>query len=225
MRKTIWALLEVTLLFLLVIGICRILFQFRSVPFISRTLPLWAAGLFLYIPLLLLFSQKRKPEAWGITMQRFFPSVGTALFISFLCLPTFLLLYHLYQHFLLHLPVRISIPPDWSLLLLYHLICVALPEEVFYRGYMQSRLNEVFPGRVNFLPIRMSRLLSARLGVGWLYTAGLFALGHYLIDFRPETLATFFPGLAFGWLRERTGSVVASTIFHALCNGTVLLLT
>jgi membrane protease YdiL (CAAX protease family) len=223
--KKVRALLEVTLLFLLVIGLCRLLFQFRSVPFISRTLPLWAAGLFLYVPLLLLFIQKKKPETWGLTLKGFLPSVGTALFISLLCLPAFLILHHLYQHFWLHVPGRFSLPADWSLLLLYHLVCVALPEEVFYRGYMQSRLNEVFPGRVSLLSSRVSTLLSARLGAGWLYTAVLFALGHYLIDFRVHTLATFFPGLAFGWLRERTGSVVASTIFHALCNGTVLLLT
>jgi len=216
-RKSSAALLEVTFLFLLVIGICRVLYQFRSVPFISRTLPLWAAGLFLYIPLMLLFVQKKNPGDWGLTLDRFRSSVKTALVLSLLCLPSFLLLYHLYQKFYLHIPGHFALSANWFLLLLYHLACVALPEEVFYRGYMQSRLNEAFPGGVT--------LFSGRLGVGWLYTTVLFALGHYFIDFRLDTLATFFPGLVFGWLRERTGSVVASTIFHALCNGTVLLVS
>ena len=199
------------------IGLCRILFLYRSIDFISKTLPLWAAGLFLYIPLILLLITRKRPEQWGITFKGFFPSLGTALLLSLLCLPAFLILYHYYQLYWLHFPGRIKFPQDWMLLFLYHLVCVALPEEVFYRGYMQSRLNEVFPKGVNFL--------SARLGVGWLYTAVLFALGHYLIDFRINTLATFFPGLVFGWLRERTGNVVASTLFHALCNGTVLLVS
>ncbi len=211
------ALLEVSLLFILVIGVCRILFSFRSIPFISNTLPLWAAALFLYVPLLLLLSTKRKPEAWGITTQKFFFALKAALLLSLLILPAFLVLYQVYQKVWFHRPpVPISFPPDWPLLLLYHLLCVALPEEVFYRGYMQSRLNEAFQKRI--------RVFSAPLGFGWLYTAILFALGHFLIDFRVDTLATFVPGLVFGWLRERTDTVVASTLFHALCNGTVLLL-
>jgi len=217
LRNSIWRVIEVTLLFLLVIGICRILFVFRSIPFIASTLPLWAAVLFLYIPLLLLMFFRVRPEQWGITLKGFFPSVLTALVLSLICLPAFLLLYHYYQLHWLHISGRIVFPPNWILLFLYHLICVALPEEVFYRGYMQSRLNEVFPKGFN--------IFSARLGAGWFYTAVLFAIGHYLIDFRINTLATFFPGLVFGWLRERTGNVTASTLFHALCNGTILLVS
>ena len=217
MRNTSKALLEVILVYALVIGICRILFSFRSVSFISQTLPLWAAGLFLYIPLSMLFFKRRKPEEWAITLDNLRFSLIVASLLSLLTLPSFIVLYQIYQKVWFHRgPMPLNVPSDLLLLLLYHLLCVALPEEVFYRGYMQSRLNEVFRKRV--------RVLSAPLGFGWLLTAVLFAVGHYLIDFRPDTLATFFPGLVFGWLRERTGSVLASTIFHALCNGTVLLL-
>lgn len=211
------AILEVSFLFIVVIGICRLLFSWRSIPFISETLPLWAAALFLYIPLLLLLATKRKPEDWGITVNRFFFGIKAALLLSLLAIPAFLVLYQIYQKvWFHHAPVPVSFPSDWPLLFLYHLLCVALPEEVFYRGYMQSRLNEAFRKRVV--------VFSAPLGFGWIYTAALFAIGHFLIDFRVDTLATFLPGLAFGWLRERTGSVTASTLFHALCNGTVLLL-
>jgi len=201
LRDSVKVLLEVTLVFGVVIGICKILYSFRSVPFISQTLPVWAAALFLYVPLFLLFRTRTSPEEWGITLRRFFLSLN--MFLGFSVL-------------FLHLPVRIDFPQDWLLLLLYHLLCVALPEEVFYRGYVQSRLNRAFPRTVN--------LLYAKVGFGWLYTALLFALGHYIISLRPEALATFFPGLLFGWLRDRTGSVAASTAFHALCNATVLLL-
>jgi membrane protease YdiL (CAAX protease family) len=31
-------------------------------------------------------------------------------------------------------------------------------------------------------------------------------------------LLVFFPALLFGWLRERTGTIVGSTLFHAACN-------
>ena len=208
--------LEVTLVFAIVIGICKGLHSFRSVPFVAQTLPVWAAALFLYVPLLLLFRTRTRPEEWGLTTRRFRFSMKLFLMFSVIFLPAFVLFYQLYRSWWLQAPVRPAFPEDWLLLLIYHLLCVALPEEVFYRGYMQSRLNRAFPRRLN--------LFSAPVGVGWLYTSLLFALGHFIISLRPEALATFFPGLLFGWLRERTGSIAASTAFHAICNATVLLL-
>lgn len=216
MRASTKALLEVTVVFACVIGICKVLYLFRSVPFISQTLPVWAAALFLYVPVFLLFRTGTRPEDWGITLQRFSESMRQFLFFSFLLLPSFVFLYWLYNSWWFHRPFRIGFPQDWPLAFLYHLLCVALPEEVFYRGYVQSRLNRAFPGRVN--------LLYANAGLGWFYTAILFALGHFIISLRPEALATFLPGLLFGLLRERTGSVAAPTAFHASCNATVLLL-
>jgi membrane protease YdiL (CAAX protease family) len=186
------------------------------VPFIAQSLHVWAAVLFLYVPLLILYRIRTRPEDWGITLERFFLSMNMFLLFSLVFLPGYALLYWLYRNWWLHFPVAITVSKDWLLSLAYHLLWVALPEEVFYRGYMQSRLNEAFPKRMN--------LLSAPVGFGWVYTSLLFALGHFVISLRPEALATFFPGLLFGWLRERTGSIVASTAFHAMCNGTVLML-
>lgn len=216
MRDSVKVLLEVTLVFGLVIGICKILYSFRTIPFISQTLPIWAAVLFLYVPLFLLSRTRATPEEWGITPRRFIFSMNMLLIVSLLFLPSYVLVYWLYRSWWFHLPVHIDFPRGWLLLLLYHLLCVALPEEVFYRGYMQSRINRALP--------RTLRLFGAGVGFGWLYTALLFALGHFIISLRPESLATFFPGLLFGWLRERTGSVTTSTFFHALCNATVLML-
>ncbi|MBW2699386.1 MAG: CPBP family intramembrane metalloprotease [Deltaproteobacteria bacterium] len=86
---------------------------------------------------------------------------------------------------------------------------VALPEEAFYRGYMQTRLDEVFKGRVN--------ILGAKVGWSLVVTSALFAIGH-LITPRLDKLGTFFPALLFGWMRARTGTIAAAVIFHALCN-------
>ena len=90
-----------------------------------------------------------------------------------------------------------------------NLFLVALPEEAFYRGYMQTRLDAVFRGRV--------RILGAEVGWSVVVTAALFALGH-LVEFRPDKLGTFLPGLVFGWLRVRTGSIGGAVVFHAACN-------
>ena len=48
-------------------------------------------------------------------------------------------------------------------------------------------------------------------------TQALFAMGH-LVSLQPWRLGTFFPGLLFGWLRERTGGLAAPIVLHALSN-------
>ncbi len=90
------------------------------------------------------------------------------------------------------------------------LLLVALPEEAFYRGYLQTRLDDAFPARV--------RVLGAPLGVGVVMASLIFAVGHFVTVPVPARLAVFFPSLAFGWLRARTGGIGASLAFHAFCN-------
>jgi membrane protease YdiL (CAAX protease family) len=87
---------------------------------------------------------------------------------------------------------------------------IALPEEAFYRGYLQSRLDDTWPPR---WPV-----LGARVGPGLRGGAVIFALGHLATVPLPARLAVFFPALLFGWLRARTGGVGASIVFHAFCN-------
>lgn len=95
------------------------------------------------------------------------------------------------------------------------LLVVALPEEFFYRGYIQKRLRQVWPqGRL---------LWGVRLGPAFWATAALFALGHLAI-LKPWRLAVFVPALLFGGLREKTGTVLGATLFHAACNLLMLLL-
>jgi len=210
------ALAEVTLFFAFTIGICKILYYYRHVHFLAQLMPVIVAGLFLYIPLGIMYYARRRPAEHGIALHRFGYSVTVALSVSVTILPAFVLLYSVYQQRFLHQPLRWGLDQGWYLTLVFQLLCVAFPEEVFYRGYMQSRLNQVYGKRIC--------LGGAQCGFGLLYTAVLFALGHYLIVFQLPSLATFIPGLAFGWLREKTGGIVAPTIFHALCNGTVLFL-
>ena len=46
----------------------------------------------------------------------------------------------------------------------------------------------------------------------------MFALIHLPKHGDPRALATFFPGLLFGWLRSSTGSILAPTLTHAASN-------
>lgn len=107
-------------------------------------------------------------------------------------------------------PLALRIPDGFPLQVVLQLLVVALPEELFYRGWMQTSWARGAPGRG-------VRVLGARLGAGFVWTQLLFAAGH-LVNPAPWRLATFFPGLWFGWLRERTGSVVAGVVAHALAN-------
>jgi len=99
----------------------------------------------------------------------------------------------------------------WLLeLLLLHLIVVAFPEEVFYRGYVQSRLAPLFRRRV--------RVFGVGIGGNVIAASALFAASHLVASPSVFRLAVFFPGLLFGYLREKTGSVVAPAVLHAMCN-------
>jgi uncharacterized protein len=93
---------------------------------------------------------------------------------------------------------------------LAQLLIVALPEEAFYRGFLQTRFDDAWPGHV--------RILGANVGPAILVTSAIFALGHFATIHDPARLAVFFPSLAFGWLRARTGGVGAPVMFHAMCN-------
>jgi membrane protease YdiL (CAAX protease family) len=102
------------------------------------------------------------------------------------------------------------LPERLALLAVVQVLVVALPEEMFYRGWIQTAW-------ARSAPERGVTVLGARLGAGFLGTQLLFAAGH-LVVLQPWRLGTFFPGLLFGWLRERTGDVAAPVVLHALSN-------
>lgn len=104
----------------------------------------------------------------------------------------------------------LRIPPEIGSIVLNQLLVIALPEEAFYRGFLQTRLERAWP--------RRRRVLGVELGWGWLCTAAIFAVGHVLTIPHPSRLAVFFPALAFGWLRARTGGIGAGIVFHTLSN-------
>lgn len=102
----------------------------------------------------------------------------------------------------------------WILnLLLTQLLFVGLPEEYFYRGYIQPTLWLLDQKTIGFGRFRISRAI--------LVTSLLFALGHVAIDGNLIRGAVFFPSLVFGWLREKSGGLTASIIYHAACNSMV----
>lgn len=144
-------------------------------------------------------------------------ALGIALLTAAIVFPAFTIGYLLWFSpalpFSLERALLLGTPGPLSALdlVLAHLLVVALPEEVFFRGYLQSSLEPPRQQKRDsspLLPLITSNLL----------TSLLFAAGHFMTDPRPSRLAVFFPSLLFGLLRQRTGGVGASIVFHALSN-------
>ena len=102
-------------------------------------------------------------------------------------------------------------PQDLAGFAMTQLIVVALPEEAFFRGYLQTRLRDVFAKRVRFLGAEVSV-------PALILQAALFAALHFFVDLEPARLAVFFPGLLFGYFRTLRGGIGAAMVFHAMSN-------
>ena len=112
--------------------------------------------------------------------------------------------------------VELRFPDRMWLHVLDQFLVVALPEEFFYRGWLQTRLARAW-GRTG------KALLGVPMGAYFFATQALFALGH-LGELHVWRLGVFFPALLFGWLRERTGSIVPGVVVHAVSNLLVMTL-
>jgi membrane protease YdiL (CAAX protease family) len=113
----------------------------------------------------------------------------------------------------LHAP---ALDGDFFQFALVQLVVVALPEELFFRGCLLRLLERALPPK--------RRILGG--GVGWalVISSALFAVVHLPRAGDPRALATFFPGLLFGWMRSATGSILAPSLAHAGSNVLVRLL-
>jgi membrane protease YdiL (CAAX protease family) len=101
---------------------------------------------------------------------------------------------------------------------LFYALFVAFGEEILFRGYMQSRLNEAFG--------KPYRFFGVAFGWGAIIASILFGLMHVGI-FRwilgVNTLVTiawgfwtFFAGLVSGYVREKSGGILAPAVLHGL---------
>jgi membrane protease YdiL (CAAX protease family) len=180
------------LVFVAVIAAVRLSLSLPAVPFLSPSL--LAAALFLYSPLPRYW--RRGFPAWARAAD---PAGSVACFA--LLAGAGALAFFLF--------VRLPLPPGFSpyrgtvpltaAIAAHHLLLVALPEEVFFRGYLYDAFEEA--GREPVLPVAL-----------------LFAIGHFMISPVPFRLLTFFPALLLGWGRKRSGNVYVPTAVHFLYN-------
>ncbi len=190
----------------------------RSAPIVEGlaalllTLPL-AIGLHLpelwfLVPFAVVTVTKRPYAAYGLSWQRpgslgFHAAVAGGVFVPYA------IGHYAYAHwwygasFSLRLPVGF-LSSAWD-----QLLAVALPEEFFFRGYLQTQFDRVLG--------KPYRLLGAQCGIGLPLAAVLFAACHTLYG-GPVRLIVVFPGLWYGWLRARTDTIAVPTLYHAASN-------
>jgi uncharacterized protein len=202
--QRIWT--EVLLLYAGVIAAIALFKAFSFIPFIQENLGGIAGLLFLFVPLEFLYRKGEKSDDFGISWRFFGRGLAWALILIAVTFPLYI---PAYQWWFGRSEFHFALPGDFWKQCVGFVLLVALRGEVFNRVYMQPRLDVVFPRKV--------KILGAEVGWSLVVTAGLFALGH-LVDPRADKLGTFFPGLVFGWLRAKTGSIGGAVLFHAACN-------
>jgi len=116
------------------------------------------------------------------------------------------------------LPPTWQVPAAWTewfglgglVAVVVEVFAVALPEEVFHRGYLMSALEERWPPK--------ARVFGVPFGRAAVISSAIFAVGHLVGMAEVARLATFFPALLFSWLWRKSDSLWAPALFHASAN-------
>jgi membrane protease YdiL (CAAX protease family) len=162
------------------------------------------------VPWFLLSGRNESFQAFGLHLNDLARSLWTGIIVSLLVLVPYFILFSLWFGRPAETASDSFAIGKWLSMSLYQFVYIAFPEEFFFRGYLHNRLNQIFG-----IP---RRLFGASVGAGLVITAGVFMLFHLLLSVNLWNAGIFFPALIFGWLRDRTGSIAAPTLFHALSN-------
>ncbi len=209
-----------------------------TLPAIGHLGSALVAVLFLYVPVFFAWRRKEDLEHYGFHLEPLKRGLITAAIAIAIIFPIFVIGYFAFYEIAcksdllanlvprgmcsryggidaVHAPAvsLLGTPASQTLSLEFcavQLIVVALPEELFFRGFLLGLLEKRFPPR--------RRILGGGIGLALVLSAAAFAVIHLPKEGDPRALATFFPGLLFGWMRSATGSILASTVTHAGSN-------
>lgn len=109
-------------------------------------------------------------------------------------------------------PLSVSVPKGkWIWWVMFQFAYVALPEELFFRGFFLSHVRRLLRmvGDADSPAIEV---------VGAALSAGVFALSHMLVLRNFVSVLTFFPGLIFAWLFVRSKSLIGPVLLHGAAN-------
>ncbi len=208
---------EAAFIYLGVIGTIKILYELRHLDFIGPILSTLTAVLLIYPPIIHLWYRRSQIPLFEKNRAAVRRSLVFFVGTVFVIFPPFLGLNHLYQTVFFQRSLVLVPPPLDLTFIAVQFLLIAFPEELFFRGYLQPLIAKRTPGILGPFGIRA-------LSIGWAVpiTSFFFALSHSLITLRWWHFAIFFPSLVFGWLREKTGGLVAPILFHGVSNVIVL---
>jgi membrane protease YdiL (CAAX protease family) len=204
----IWELAIVTVSLLV---ISHLLFIFKNVAWVGRSISTIVAIIFLYVPVVVLWKRGRRIDFLDRDLRSFLRSVMVFIVAVLVIFPPFLLAAHYWQLWVFGKHAfRAAAYPNLLNACVFQLLLVALPEEFYFRGYFQSTIDIVCKKRIRFLGVDV--------GWGFLITAAVFAVSHTIVAYQWWHFSIFFPALLFGYLRLRTGSITAPVLFHVASN-------
>lgn len=204
MKKLILESFGITALLLLILKLGQL---FISPKWISLLVPV----LLLYLPFAILAVQKKPIDFIDRSFRQFWLGLAAFLITVLIVFPPYMLAAHYWMIHVFHFDAFNAAPIKtlWDPLP-YQILAVAIPEEFYFRGYLQPLMNKIWKPKW--------RLFGANLGWGWIITALVFAFAHSIIQLQWWHFSIFFPALLFGYLKEKTGSITAPILFHAFSN-------
>jgi len=205
-------LFRVFLVYLIALGLVKIFSIETSFTLLSKYRIGLIATVWIIVPSVILVFQRRKFKAYGISLSGWKQSIKIMLVASLIILSAYLIGYYIYATEFHSKSFNPVIQESWALLTINIFLFVGLPEEFFFRGYLQSELNYIFSKKFNFLFVKF--------GPGLVITAIIFTLSHIFVQMDWSKTSLIFLSLILGWLREKTGSILASAGFHTLANVT-----
>ena len=196
--------IRVTLILLVVLKVVQLFLPESWMAFLTP-------AFLLYTPILAVRYTKTPVDYLDRSFKQFAIGLAAFLIAALIIFPPYMVAAHYWMLHIFHF--KGFSPAPWQALTQYagyQLLVVALPEEFYFRGFLQTSLNKVWQPRW--------RILGADLGWGWIIASLIFAFAHSVIHLQWWHFSIFFPALLFGYLRERTGSITAPILFHAFSN-------
>ena len=174
---------------------------------LTAPLGLWQPAFWLLVPFAVIYLTRRSFDDYGVRWE--LGSLGFNLATIAVVLGGYAAGHYLFGRLVQRAEFHPTLPPQFLPLAYHQLVDVALPEEFFFRAYLQTNLNQAWG--------RPFRLLGAQWGWGLPVAALIFALCHLVYGDLAQLKVAFF-GLFAGWLRERTGSIAGPVLYHAAGN-------
>ena len=188
-----------------------------GIPLLREFFYLCSAMCMILLPAEFAFRRGFDLDLFGLSPKTALRGIGWACIIMAVIFPPYIVGYHIWATDYLHREFSFALPQRGVLVLaLEHIFLVGLPEEFFYRGYLQRELERVWN-------TTWFRFIGVSIGPAFITASALFALGHLALVPAGYRLAVFFPSLMFGWLYKKTDSIAGGMLLHGLSN--VLLFT